>query len=351
MEGKNSGNNRNGKTSKKILTDTDEISLDIPRDRNGSFSPLLIPKHQRRLGELEDVIISLYAKGMSTRDIQDHFEQLYSVELSPVQVSHITNGITEMVQQWHNRPLEELYPIVFLDAIHFKVREEGKIVSKAAYTCLAIDVTGRKEMLGIWIGQAESSRFWLGILNDIKNRGVKDILIACVDGLKGFSEAIEAVFPKTQIQQCIIHQIRTTFKYIVSKDKKLFMRDLRMVYSAPSEKSALEELEHLNQQWGKKYPLAIKSWKENWTTLATYFEFAPEIRTIIYTTNAVEALHRQFRKVTKAKSMFPNDEALSKMLFLSYRDISKKWNMPAPNWPFVISQLSIIFDDRIKKFL
>lgn len=351
IEGNNSGNSRNGTTPKNLLTTNGEIEVDIPRDRNGTFTPVVVPKHQRRLGELEDVVISMYAKGMSTRDIQDHFQQIYGAELSPVQISHITDKITEMVQQWHSRPLDELYPIIFLDAIHFKVREDGKIVSKAAYTCLAIDITGHKDMLGIWIGQAESSRFWLGILNDLKNRGVKDILITCVDGLKGFAEAIEAAFPQTQIQQCVIHQIRNTFKFIVSKDHKSFMQDLKTVYTAASEKIALEELDALEEAWGKKYPMAIKSWRENWTKLATYFDYAPEIRTIIYTTNAVESLHRQFRKVTKDKSMFPNDEALSKMLFLSYRDISRKWNMPIRNWPFVISQFSVIFEERIKKFL
>lgn len=288
---------------------------------------------------------------MTTRDIQDHFQQLYSVSLSPVQISHITDRITELMQQWHSRVLDELYPIVFLDAIHFKVREDGKVINKAAYTCLAIDVNGQKDMLGIWIGQAESSRFWLGILNDLKNRGVRDILIACVDGLIGFTEAIDATFPKTRIQQCIIHKIRSTFKYIVSKDKKAFVQDLRLVYSAASEQLALEELERLDEKWGKKYPLAIKSWRDTWTNLATFFEFAPEIRTMIYTTNAVEALHRQFRKVTKAKTLFPTDEALSKMLYLSYRDISRKWIMSLQNWPFVISQLSVVFGERITKYL
>jgi transposase-like protein len=351
IEGNNSGNSRNGTSPKDLITESGEIPIEVPRDRNGTFSPITVPKHQRRLGELEDIIISMYAKGMSTRDIQDHFQQLYSVSLSPVQISHITDRITELMQQWHSRVLDELYPIVFLDAIHFKVREEGKVISKAAYTCLAIDVNGQKNMLGIWIGQAESSRFWLGILNDLKNRGVRDILIACVDGLTGFTEAIEATFPKTRIQQCIIHKIRNTFKYIVSKDKKSFVQDLRLVYSAASEELALEELQRLDEKWGKKYPLAIKSWRDSWTNIATFFEFASEIRTIIYTTNAVEALHRQFRKVTKAKSLFPTDEALSKMLYLSYRDISRKWIMPLQNWPFVISQLSVVFGERITKYL
>jgi putative transposase len=351
IEGNNSGNSRNGTSPKDLITESGEIQIEVPRDRNGTFSPVTVPKHQRRLGDLEDIIISMYAKGMSTRDIQEHFQQLYSVSLSPVQISHITDRITELMQQWHSRVLEEIYPIVFLDAIHFKVREEGKVISKAAYTCLAIDVNGQKDMLGIWIGQAESSRFWLGILNDLKNRGVREILIACVDGLTGFTEAIEAAYPQTRIQGCIIHKIRNTFKYIVSKDKKPFVHDLRLVYTAASEKLALEELEHLDEKWGKKYPLAIKSWRDSWPNLATFFEFAPEIRTMIYTTNAVEALHRQFRKVTKAKSLFPTDEALSKMLYLSYRDISRKWSMPLQNWPFVISQLSVVFGERITKYL
>jgi transposase-like protein len=350
-EGNNSGNSRNGKTNKTLKTDEGEINISVPRDRNSEFEPIAVPKHQRNLGEFEDKIISMYAKGMSTRDIQSHIEDLYGLKLSPTAVSNITDSVISSIREWQNRPLESVYPIVFLDAIHYKVKEDGRVLSKAAYTCLAVDINGYKEMLGIWIGEAESSKFWLNILNELRNRGVQDILIACVDGLKGFTEAISSVYPETQIQKCVIHQIRNSLKYIVYKDQKSFMKDLKPVYNSATEESALYELDKLEAKWLKKYPLVIRSWRENWPNLSVFFQYPEEIRKIIYTTNAVEALHRQFRKVTKSKTQFPNDEALTKMLYLSYRDISKKWTNSLRNWPYVISQFSVMFEERITKFL
>jgi putative transposase len=347
IAGNNSGNSRNGTSPKKLKTGQGEIPIDIPRDRNGKYSPIVVGKHQRTLGDLEDKIISMYAKGMTTRDIQDHVEEIYGLQISPTAVSNITDNIIGHIREWQARPLETVYAIVFFDAIYYKVREDGKVVNKAAYTCLSVDLAGHKEMLGIWIGQAESSRFWLTIFNELKNRGVSDILIACVDGLKGFAEAIETAFPQTEVQQCIIHQIRSSLKYIASKNQKEFMADLKPVYTAATEDEALANLDALEEKWGKKYSIVIKSWRDNWVKLSTYFKYPAEIRKIIYTTNAVEALHRQFRKVTKAKSLFPNDEALTKMIYLAYRDIAKKWTNSLQNWALVISQLSIFFKERL----
>lgn len=351
IDGNNSGNSRNGKSSKTVKSSQGEITLQIPRDRNGQFNPIVVEKNKRTIGDIEDKIISMYAKGITTRDIQAHIEEIYGLEFSPQTISNITDGIMNLVKEWQSRPLEEVYPIVFLDAVHFKVRHDGKVVTKAAYTCLSIDLQGRKDMLGIWVGQAESAKFWMNILTELRNRGVKDILIVCVDGLSGFSEAINAVFPQTLIQKCVIHQIRNTLKFVASKDQKEFIQDLRPVYNAPTENAALLELDKLDQKWGKKYFAAINKWRDNWNELSTFFDFPQEIRTMIYTTNAVEALHRQFRKVTKSKSLFPTDDSLIKMLFLAYRDISKKWTMPLKNWSFVISQFSIIFNDRLKNYL
>jgi len=351
IAGDNTGNSRNGTSKKTLKTSQGEIPVEIPRDRNGKYTPIVIGKHQRTIGDLEDKIISMYAKGMTTRDIQEHVEEIYGLQLSPTSISNITDNIIAHIREWQARPLESLYAIVFFDAIYFKVREDGKVVNKAAYTCLSIDLEGHKEMLGIWIGQAESSRYWLTIFNELKNRGVNDILIACVDGLKGFSEAIETAFPQTEVQQCIIHQIRTSLKYIASKNQKEFLADLKPVYAAPTEADAIIMLDALDEKWGKKYSIVIKSWRDNWSRLSTYFKYPQEVRTVIYTTNAVEALHRQFRKVTKAKSQFPNDEALTKMLYLSYRDISKKWTMAIRNWAVIISQLSIFFKERLDEHL
>jgi len=350
--GKNTGNSRNGKTQKTLKNDNGEIDLTVPRDRNGSFDPIVVKKYERTIGPIEDKIISMYAKGMTTRDIQSHIHEIYGLDISPTLVSNITDKILDLAKQWHNRPLEALYPIVFFDAIHYKVQTEGRVSNKAAYTALAVDINGKKDLLGLWVAETEGANFWLNIFTELKNRGVEDILITCVDGLKGFPDAIHTVFPKAEVQLYIIHLIRNTLKYVASKDQKLFMKDLRKVYTAPTEEAAIIELENLETIWGNKYPLPIRTWRSNWVNASTFFKYPQEIRTIIYTTNAVEALHRQFRKVTKAKSLFPNDEALKKMLFLAYRDLSKKWTvMPVNNWAIVLSHLSIIFEQRLKNVL
>lgn len=350
-EGKNSGNSRNGKTHKTLKNDNGEIELTVPRDRNGEFDPVIIKKYEKTIGPIEEKIISMYAKGMTTRDIQTHITELYGIDISPTLVSNITNKIVHLAEEWQNRPLEKVYPIVFFDAIHYKIRDESrKVVSKAAYTCLAVNIEGHKDLLGLWIGEAEGANFWLSVLTELKNRGVEDIFIASIDGLKGFPEAINTIFPKTEIQLCVIHQIRNTLRYVASKDQKQFMKELKEVYKAPTEDAALLNLDQLEENWSKKYTLAIKSWKNNWDNLATFFKYPEEIRTIIYTTNAVEALHRQFRKVTKSRSLFPNDDALKKMLYLAYRDLSKKWTMPIRNWAIVLSNFSIYFKDRFDDF-
>lgn len=351
--GNNSGNSRNGKYPKVINTDNGPIDLEVPRDRNAEFEPIVVKKHESRLGELEDKIISMYAKGMTTRDIQAHIEDIYGANISPALVSQITDKIYDLALEWQNRPLESVYPIVFFDAIHFKVRDETtkKVASKAAYTCLGLNIEGKKDLLGLWVGEAEGAAFWLTVMTGLKNRGVKEICIACVDGLKGFPETINTVFPSAQVQLCIIHQIRNSMKYVASKDQKIFAGDLKTIYSAPTEEAALENLLSVEERWGKKYILALKSWRANWNHLAVFFNYPQEIRTMIYTTNAVEALHRQFRKVTKSKSLFPTDEALKKVLFLAYRDIAKKWNMPVRNWSIVIGHFSIMFDKQLQPFL
>jgi transposase-like protein len=350
-QGDHSGNSRNGTTPKTIKTDTDTITLAVPRDRNSAFEPIVVKKYQRTLGPIEDRMISLYARGMSTRDIQAHIEEIYGLEVSPQTVSTITDHIHALVEQWQARPLEELYPIVFFDAIHFKVRDNGVVKVKAAYTCLGIDTHGQKDMLGIWVGEAEGAAFWLSILTELRNRGVKDILIACVDGLKGFPDAIGTIFPHADVQLCIIHQIRNSLRYIVFKDQKEFMHDLRAVYYAPTEQKAAFELTQLEQRWGTKYPIVIRSWKTNWAMLSSYFKYPEEIRTVMYTTNAVEAVHRQFRKITKSKAAFPSNESLTKLLFLVYRNMQKKWTVPIKHWGCIISQFSIIFGERLSKFL
>ena len=349
--GNNSGNSRNGHSGKTIRTDQGEIDLKIPRDRNGEFDPVIIKKYEKTLGPIEDKIISMYAKGMTTRDIKTHIEEIYGIDISATMVSNITDRIVDKAKQWQNRPLNDIYAIVYFDAIHFKVREDSQVRSRAAYTCLSIDLNGHKDLLGLWVSEAEGANFWLSVLTDLRNRGIKDILIASVDGLKGFPEAIESTFPECEVQQCIIHQIRNSLKYVATKNRKEFAKDLKTIYTAPTKDAALTELNNLEDKWGKKYPLPINSWKNNWDNLSTFFSYPEEIRRLIYTTNVVENLHRQFRKVTKNRAVFTNDDALIKMLYLAYRDISKKWTQPIRNWAFIISQLSIRFNKRLEKYL
>lgn len=303
---KETTNSRNGHSKKTLRSDHGKVDIDVPRDREGEFNPKIVKKNQRDVSSIEDQVLSMYAKGMmTTRDIKTHLEDLYVIEASPELVSRITDKILPLISEWQNRPLEEVYGIVFMDAIHYKVRSEGRVQNKAAHTIIGVNLEGIKEVLGIWIGEAESAKFWLSVLNEIKNRGVKDILIISVDGLKGFSDAISSAFPDTEVQRCIIHQIRTSTRFISYKDIKAFTANLKKVYRAVNEEVAQKELNNLEETWGKKYPLSIKSWRDNWSELSTYFKYPEEIRRMIYTTNYVESYHRQLKKVTKAKSIFP----------------------------------------------
>ena len=319
----------------------------MPRDREGEFEPLLIARHQREFGDLEGKILSLYARGMSVRDIREHLQDLYGLELSTAFISRLTDRVLQEVKDWQQRPLESVYVIVYFDAIHYKIRSDGKVQTRAAYTCLGIDAQGQRDLLGIWVGESEGAHFWLSVLTELQNRGVEDILIACVDGLKGFPEAIESIFPQTRVQLCVIHQIRNSLRYISYKDQREFMKDLRRVYQAPTKAVAEEELVQLEKKWSQRYPIVIRSWKSKWGYLSTYFEYSPEIRKLIYTTNPVEALHRGFRKVTKAKTVFPTDAALEKMLYLAYLDISKKWKKAIRDWTKIIAQLAVHFEGRL----
>jgi len=345
-EGNNSGNSRNGKTAKTVRSDYGEVKIETPRDRTGTFEPAIVKKRQSDISEFDEKIISMYAKGMTVRDIQEHIKDIYGVEISPTTISNITDKVISVAAEWQARPLSAVYAIVFFDAIHYHVRHEGKVVNKAAYTCLGVDLKGRKDVLGLWVGENEGAHYWLGIMNELKNRGVDDILIACVDGLKGFPEAINSAFPKTETHLCIVHMIRNSIKYVGSKYQKEFIADLKTVYKAPSEDKAAYELDKLIAKWGQKYPLAVNPWKNHWSNVFTFFKYPEHIRKIIYTTNALEGLHRQLRKVTKNRSVFPNDEALTKILYLAIQDVMKKWTMPLANWALTISQLAVMYEGR-----
>jgi putative transposase len=348
---KKTSNSRNGKGKKSIISEYGEQEIQIPRDRQGEFEPLIVKKHQSHVNGIEDQIIALYAKGVSTREIQDHMERIYGIEVSPTLISNVTNKIVPMIKEWQNRPLQNTFAVVFLDAIHFKVKQDGGIVNKAAYMVIGIDLDGNKDVLGIWIGENESAKFWLSVLNDLKNRGVQDILITCVDNLTGFTQAISACYPKTEIQKCIIHQIRNSTRYVSYKDLKKVTADLKPIYKAVTEDAAKLELDRFEETWGTKYPLIIRSWRTNWDELATFFKYPPEIRKLIYTTNIIESYHRQLRKVTKGKSIFPTDEALLKMLYLATMDVVRKWTGRVQNWGQMLLQLSVFFPDRVGQHL
>ena len=342
-------NRRNGKQSKKLKTGYGNISLETSRDRAGSFEPKLVAKRQVTLGDgLDDKILSMYSRGMSYSDIRSHLEELYGLEISKGSLSQITDKILPVLEEWRTRPLEEVYCVVWLDVLNFKVRHEGKIENRAVYCILGVNTEGRKDVLGLYVSENEGAKFWLGVLTDLQNRGVEDILIACIDNLKGFSEAIESIYPKTEVQLCIIHQIRNSLKYITSEDTKPFLKDLKKVYQAKSKESAEEHLNELEEKWGKRYPYVLKSWRYNWVNLSQYFKYGREIRRIIYTTNTVEGFNRQLRKVTKSKSVFPNEKGLMKMVFLATKNILKKWTHPIPKWGLVIQQLAIHFEGRLK---
>lgn len=340
-------NVRNGYSEKTLKGNFGQATLKVPRDREGTYEPVAVKKYETVESDVEERIISMYAKGMTTRDIQDHMQEIYGVSVSPAMVSMITDKVMPLVAEWQNRPLASLYPVLFLDGIHFKVRESGKIVNKCGYTVLGITADGCKEILGIWIGATEGAKFWMQVLNDLKNRGVDDILIACTDDLSGFSEAIKAVFPKTDIQKCVVHQIRNTIKFVAHKHKDKFCQDLRTIYNAPTEEAGLAALEEVRTKW-PDYAFALESWNTKWAELSPFFAYSPIVRKFIYTTNAIENVHRQLRKVTKTTTIFPSDEALTKLLWLAIRDITKKWTQTLPGWSEVMRQFAIAFPDRIK---
>ena len=339
-------NSRNGYSSKTLKTASGEVNVEIPRDREGSFEPEFIKKHQSFDPDLEKRVTSMYARGMSTRDIAEQLREFYGTDVSPALISKITDKVLEGVLQWQQRPLDDVYAVVFMDAIHYKIRQDAKVISKAAYTCMGINIDGKVDVLGIWLSENEGAHFWQTVLSDLKSRGVADILIACIDGLKGFPQAIEAIFPKTQVQLCVVHQIRSSLRYLGSKYHKEFMKDLKEVYRADNHEVAEMNLQKLEEKWGMKCPSAVQGWRKNWTNLATYFQFPAEVRKMIYTTNAVEALHRQFRKVTKTKGAFPTDDALKKMLYLATLDLKGAFRQKR-DWAVMLGQLKIVFGDRI----
>ena len=341
-------NYRNGYSKKTLRSSFGDVDLDVPRDRKAEFEPQIIKKYETVCNELDKKIISLYAKGMSTRDIQAEVEDLYGITLSPSMISKITDKVIATATEWQNRMLDEIYPIVYLDAMYFKVRSNGKIVNKAAYICLGYTLEGYKDILGIWVDEAEGAKFWLSICNDLKNRGVKKILIACMDGLKGLPQVIKTVFPTVDIQTCIVHQIRNSIKYIASKDKKTFMKDLKEVYKAPTEDLALAQLDNLKEKWGSNYGMVIDSWYNNWNNLDTFFKFSPQIRKLIYTTNVLEGFNRQVRKFTKVRTIFPTDESLNKCVYLATMEIMEKWTQPIHNWRTTLAELSLYFEEQLK---
>ena len=345
---KETDNSRNGHSRKTMRTSYGDMDIAIPRDRKGEYEPQLIPKYQNTVTQdMEEKIISMYAKGMTTGDIEAHLKELYDLDISDSTISRITDKIMPLVKEWQERPLQEIYAVVYMDAIHYHVRSEGRIVKRAVYIALGIDMDGKKDVIGMYVGENEGAKFWLSIINGLKNRGVQDILIACVDGLNGFPQAIEAVYPKTEIQQCIIHQIRNTTNYVSYKDLKKLMADLKMVYAAPDEAAALEELESFGEKWNSKYPKIYKSWSERWATLSTYFKYPNEVRKLIYTTNAIESLNSTYRKLNRQRSVFPSDTALLKALYLATFEATKKWTTTIRDWAQVYGELSIMYEGRL----
>ena len=341
------GNTRNGKSQKTLKGEFGELPIYIPRDRHGSFEPQLIPKHQTRWTGFDDKILSLYARGMTVREIQGHLEEMYGTEVSPTLISSVTDAVIEEVKAWQVRPLDALYPIVYLDCIHVKVRDAGAVRVKAVYLALGINLGGEKELLGLWIAQTEGAKFWLQVVTELKNRGVQDVFIACVDGLKGFPEAIEVVFPKTAVQLCIVHLVRYSLNYVSWKLRKAVAADLRAVYTAATAEEAAQRLAEFEGKWGEAYPTIGQSWRRNWPRITPFFDYPPEIRKVIYTTNAIESVNMSLRKVTKNRGSFPSDEALLKLFYLALRNISKKWTMPIRDWKAALTRFTIQFEDRM----
>ena len=346
----NGNRNRKNGVNKKTIKDLSNGSfeLETPRDRNGTFEPQIVKKHQTTISnEIEEKILSMYGLGMSYTDISSHIEDIYQVSISTATISTITDKIIDKVKAWQSRPLDSIYTFVWLDAIHYKIRDGGKYVSKAVYTVLGVNMEGKKDILGLYLSESEGANFWLSVLTDLNNRGLNDILIASVDGLKGFPEAIKTIFPNTEVQLCIIHQIRNSIRYVASKNHKEFMKDLKPVYQAVSKEAAEDALLKLDEKWGKLYPIVLQSWNNKWENLSVYFKYPPEIRKVIYTTNIIESVHRQFRKLTKTKGAFPNENSLLKLLFMGIKNATKKWNMPMWNWNLTLSQLAIFFEGRL----
>lgn len=338
---------RNGYRQRPVLSSAGEIEIDVPRDRKGQFRPQAIENYQSTCGEFDKKIISMYAKGMTVRDIQSQIKDIYGIEISPTFISSVTDKVMQTACDWQNRMLDKIYPIIYMDALYYKVRTDGRIVNRASYVCLGVNMEGHKDILGLWIGESEGAKFWLSVCNELKVRGVQDVMLACVDGLNGLPEAIRTVFPEVDVQTCVVHQIRNSLKYIASKDKKDFTNDLKTVYKAASEDIAFQNLSLLESKWGKKYEIVISSWYNNWESLSTFFKYPQEIRKTIYTTNTLEAFNRQLRKVTKSKSVFPTDDSLKKSLYLATMDIIKKWTMPLPDWGRTIAQFSLMFKGRL----
>ncbi|WP_369742326.1 IS256 family transposase [Pseudidiomarina sp. PP-1MA] len=345
--GNNSGNSRNGKTKKTVRSINGDVELDIPRDRNGSFEPKLVRKGERQLNGFDERIIALYARGMTTRDIQAYLEEAYGVEVSPTFISQVTNAVMDEVKAWQHRPLAKLYPVVYLDCLVVRSRDSGVVQNKSVYLALGINTDGEKELLGLWMAQTEGAKFWLSVMNELKNRGVDDIFIACCDGLKGFPEAIEAVYPKTQVQLCIVHQIRHSLRYENWKQRKTIVADLKLIYGAATRAEAEQALENFASTWDSEHPTISRSWRANWERLSVFFDYPVEIRKAIYTTNAIESLNASLRKITKTRRSFPNDEAVMKVLYLALHQASKKWTMPIRNWKPAMAQFEIIYQDRI----
>jgi putative transposase len=345
--GRNTGNSRNGKHDKTIKGDFGEMDIEVPRDRNSEFEPTIIGKHQTRFDGFDEKIISMYARGMSTRDIQGHLKEIYQIEVSPDFISTVTDSVMDAVKEWQNRPLDEIYPILYLDALHVKVKDQGQVINKAVYLAVGINMEGKKEVLGFWIEKTEGSKFWLQVVTELKNRGVKDIFIACVDGLKGFPEAIRAVYPKTEIQLCIVHMVRNSLKFVSYKDRKNIATDLKEIYHSSTVELAEKALETFSSKWDSKYSTISQSWKNNWANIIPFFAYPPEIRKVIYTTNTIESLNMTLRKILKTRASFPNDDALRKLLYLGLQNASKKWTMPIRDWVSAINQFLILYGDRV----
>ena len=344
--GRGSGNSRNGRTRKTVQTDQSEVTLEVPRDRNAEFEPQIVPKHQRRLKGFDDKVISLYARGMTDREISGHLQEMYGVSVSAELISNVTDVVIDEVKGWQTRPLDEVYPIVYLDAIFVKIRDEGTVQKKAIYLVLGINLEGEKELLGLWISKTEGAKFWLGLLTELQNRGLKDIFIVCVDGLGGFPEAIETVFPKTQVQLCIVHLVRNSLRFVSWKDRKTVAADLKPIYKAATAEEAESHLEAFEEKWDETYPSISKSWRKHWANIIPFFAYPEDIRKVIYTTNAIESMNRSLRKIIKNRGAFPSDEAATKLMFLALRNISKRWTKPLMNWKAALNRFAIMFEDR-----